>query len=610
MITTRKLTALYKDAHNVMRNVDGLQPQEALDELLKYLYFKQNFELEASTINKKISISKVREYFTKYLGKANSWSAKIWREKKIFMSDECLETINDLLFPIKFTAIDYDVRSHAIKGFLTPEIRKGLGIFLTPDPVVKAIVDYVPINSKTKIIDPACGSGTFLIEYLNKVKNESIIQVHGFEKNPRMLLIADLNLGHFSKVQFNKALCDSLRDNDENDIYDLVLTNPPFGVSLDARDYKFNKYLTCQDRDGCDLEKQTSEIVFLERCLKLLKPGGTLSIVIPKSIATNNNLQISREALSKYGYIYSIMALPPETFASTGTQTTTIVLFVKKYKNKTERNESVSVGVATIDNVGFDSTGRSREGNQLPLFSDYITDAIKKGKNYEFVELLDFERKEQTFKNLSDFFINQVHSEGDLLLDEVCEFIGTGRTPPRKSYSEKGNFIMKVGNLTGAGIKWEARDRNFISEEETDKRLKVKKVLILKKNDIVLTASAHNPIYIAKKSDVFTGIPNFLKSEYISFVGEIMMIRVRQDSIDPFLLLAYLRAPETIKTIRKMVRGQTAHLHANDLKKLRIPRKVFSEGSVYNKAAKIIQEQSFLSEKMNELAAKQISLLK
>ena len=608
MITSRELAQTYRKAHNIMRNIDGLQPQEAFDELLKYLFFKQNYELLTKS-NQLISTDHVRRYFSEYLGKTNSWSSEIWREKEIFLSDECLSEIHNLLFPIEFSKVDYDVRSYALKEFLTPDIRKGLGIYLTPDEVVSAIVDLVPNKTSLKVLDPACGSGTFLIKYLKKLKSKGINEIYGIDKNPRMLLLADLNLGHFPKIKFTKQLADSIKETTISNKYDVILTNPPFGVSLDARDYEFNKYYTCQDTKVYPLKRQNSEIVFIERCLQMLKPGGTLGIVIPKSIATNNTLQNARAALSRYGYIYAIMSLPPETFASTGTQTTTIVLFAKKYKNKKEATEPIKLALATIDNVGFDSTGRPRQGSKLPFFSETVRCAITTGRSSKFVELIEYPRKAETFEKLSNVFITRSHHRGDLLLGDICEFIGTGRTPARKDYSEFGNFLIKVGNLTGSGINWEARDRNFISDAEIEKRLNAKKPLILKKGDILLTSSAHSPVYIAKKSDIFTGIPSFLKTKYVSFVGEIMLIRVDHNKIDPYLLLAYLRSSKAIKTIQRMVRGQTAHLYPNDISQLIIPKDIFNKGSKHQKVAGIIREQNTLCEKMNTLMAEQISLL-
>jgi len=611
MINERELSKLYHEVHNIMRNIDGLQPQESLDELLKYLFFKQNYE-DQYPDDKEVSVHDVKKYFYNFLGKTNSWSSEIWREKKFYISDDCLADVHKILFPIKFSNINYDVRSHAIKEFLTPEIRRGLGIYLTPDNVVSAIVDYILINNeneKVKMLDPACGSGSFIIEYLKKLKNFKKVDIYGFDKNPRMLLISDLNIGHFKNIKFNKKLTDSLKEINEDEKYDLIMTNPPFGVTLDSRDYDFNKYFTCQDSNGYPLKKQSSEIVFIEKCFQLLKPGGSFAIVIPKSIATNNNLQVAREALSKYGYIYSVMSLPPETFAATGTQTTTIVLFLKKYYSEKESIEPINVAVATIKNVGYDSTGRLRQGNQLSSFSSIMKQCIKTSISQEYVEIINYNSKFDTFKSLSNIFIEKKLKKGDCTLESICEYIGTGKTPPRNEYSDKGDFVLKVGNLTGAGINWDARDRNFITKREMEKRENSSKPLILKNNDIVMTSSAHSPVYIAKKSDIFTGIPEFVPSNNVSYVGEIMLIRANYEKIDPYVLLAFLRAKETIVTIQKMVRGQTAHLHPSDLANLAIPKEVFEKDSIFSKAAKLIKRQSELNIIMNQLVSEQNRLL-
>lgn len=607
MTTVRQLSALYKEAHNIMRNVDGLQPQEAFDELLKYLFFKQNFEVEDS---RKTSISpeSVRRLFASYLGKINSWSSEIWREKKIYLSKECLADIHALLFPVQFSQIGYDVRSHALKEFLTPDLRKGLGIFLTPDEVVSSIIRFVSPSDSVDVLDPACGSGTFLIEYLNQNSKSKELTIYGIDKSPRMLLLADLNISHYSKVKFEKKLVDSLKENPFGKEFDFIFTNPPFGVSIDERDYDFSKLSTCKDAAGYSLKKQTSEIVFIEKCFQNLKPGGTLAIVIPKSIATNGSLANARSSLGKYGYIYGIMSLPPETFASTGTQTTTIVLFAKKFKDEAEKSESGSIALANIKNVGFDSTGRFREGNQLIDCPDYMRECISTGKDVEFVSLIDLPKKSVSFKLLEGAFISKSSQKGRML-SELCDFIGTGKTPARCDYAEEGNFLIKVGNLSGAGINWEARDRNYINDIEINKRLKSKKPLILNEGDILLTSSAHSPVYIAKKSDIYTGAPDFVGSKNISFVGEIMLVRANQQLISPFLLLSFLRSNETITQIQNMVRGQTAHLHASDLGKLIVPDDIFAMHGKYKKVEKLLEKQAELSREMNLLAAEQSKIL-
>ncbi|MGM0767722.1 MAG: N-6 DNA methylase [Pseudomonadota bacterium] len=605
MVTDRQLSRIYREAHNIMRNVDGLQPQEAFDELLKYLFFKQCLEFSSYDDAKPLSIEQVRELFKEFLTGTNSWSTEIWRDQVFHLTDLGLSEIHDLLYPIHFSSINYDLRSNAIREFLTPELRKGLGIYLTPDEVVKFIVDYVSDDQPKKVLDPACGSGTFLIEHL---KNNKLDEVYGVDKSGKMLLLADLNLGHYPSIKFNKMLGDSLKQKVFDEKFDLILTNPPFGVMLDSRDDFITQYETLKDKNGFFLKKQTSEIVFIERCLDLLRPGGTLSIVIPKSIATNSSLSIARAALSTKGYIHTIVSLPPETFSSTGTQTSTLVLFIRKYESAQEAEQPNKILYANVSNVGFDSTGRSKEGNQLPDLANGLKNTFISGSNSKSIKIITHERKAQSFSELDSIFRTQLDKAGKPLLS-YCEFIGTGKTPARKSYSESGAFLIKVGNLTGSGINWEARDRNYVTLEEIYKRSNAKKPSTLKFGDILLTSSAHSPIYIGKKSDVFTTPPSFLEHDEVSFVGEVMLIRPKSELIDPFLLLAYLRSKEAISEMQSMVRGQTAHLHSSDMAEMIIPDEIFDSNSKYQEASEIIKKQTELGNQMRDLVHREKMIL-
>jgi len=606
MPTARELAQLYKEAHNIMRNVDGLQPQEAFDELLKYLYFKQKYDASKT---KTISIQNIRKKFALYLSKANSWSSEIWRDQALHLSDGCLSDIHTLLQHVELATLDLDIRSHALREFLSSELRKGLGIFLTPEDVVTMMVKYVDPSKNQSVFDPACGSGTFLIEVAKHFRDQEQIIVNGTDKNPRMLLLADLNLSDNPKVIFKKHLSDSLKTEPLKELYDSIFTNPPFGVSLDSRDYLKNDYATFKDKEGYPLKKQSSEIVFIERCLHLLKPGGTLAIVIPKSIATNNRLKDARKALGRLGYIYSIVSLPPETFAAAGTQTTTVVLFIRKYKSDSEMREPVTLILGSVRNVGFDSTGRERKGNELPTLPIRMIDAAKTGIGGESIHILNFSAKSETFEELERVFVGAASNTSGIPLTEICEYIGTGKTPPRANYSNSGAFLIKVGNLTGSGLSWDARERNYVDSTELDKRIRSKKPLILREGDILLTSSAHNSMYIAKKSDIFWRVPSFVDSEAVSFVGEVMLIRPNQMVVSPFALLAFFREKATIKKIQGMVRGQTAHLHAADIGMLPIPEEVFEEKGRYAEVAVLLKRQAQLSEELNLLLMQQNCIL-
>jgi type I restriction enzyme M protein len=625
-ISPRQLSQLYKKAHNLMRNIDGLQPQESFDELLKFLFFKQINEEKGPKIFYQFqllsngsfgkeqikTVAQIKSNFKLYLKNTNSWSKKIWTDMSFHLSDKAIFSVFELFLDVNFSTIPFDIRSEAIKQFIPPGIRRGLGIFLTPDVVVKTMVDIVNPKQNSRVYDIAVGTGTFLIEvakhWTSKTDNLTDISVWGSDKNPRMMLLADLNLGHLTNISFHKKLLDSLfdaqttHDNTSNwpqpNFFDYIFTNPPFGVVLDSRNYDLKIYKTCRGKKNNQLKRQQSEVVFIEQSLKLLKPGGTLAIVLPKSIVTNSSLEAARTVLNGLGYVYAIVILPPETFQTAGTQTTTVLLFIKKFLENEDRNEKIQIRFSKISNVGFDSTGRKIDGNQLPGAAADILESLSKNESIGLCKMLPKVEKRNSIISLPSLIFGSNGLSSSLRLKDLVECVVIGKTPGRAKYTSNGLFLVKVGNLTGHGVNWIPRDRNFINGLDAKKR-KITKTLMIKKGDILLTSSAHSPKYIAKKVDIVSSIPNHLNGE-ASFVGELMLIRPIPDKIDPFILLAYLRFSDTKERIQQMIRGQTAHLHPGDMLEMPIPEFIAKPHTPLKQISKILREEADINMKLNK----------
>ncbi|MCL2075689.1 MAG: N-6 DNA methylase [Betaproteobacteria bacterium] len=608
------LISTYRRAHNTMRNIDGMQPQESFEELLKFLFFKQISEEEALTPT---TAPAIRKSFAHYLAHHNSWSTSLWRDRAFHLSDQCLEQLYTLFVDIHFAHIDFDIRSAALREFLTPEVRKGLGIYLTPDDVVREVVRFVNPAPSAKCLDPACGSGTFLMELVKHWRQEdaTTLNIWGADKNPRMLLIGELNLGHFPSVTFHRAHMDSLTEPSTKHekqwcrfgYFDFILTNPPFGVTVETSRADFSGYDTAFTPEGDSRVRQSSEWLFLEQSLRWLKPGGTLAIVLPKSVLTNPSSAYERASLAKLGFLKAVIQLPPETFLVIGAQTNTVVAFIEKFSTAQEQTKNVNVVLATVTNVGYDSTGRPRPGNQLDGLAKRMLDPKKWPCDH--VSVLAPVKAIDTFEVLGAASVSRRRTTTGTPLGDLVSDIKTGRTPPRAAYSDSnGLFLIKVGNLTGSGINWIARNRNFINTSQwTDRRLG--SIELVRHGDIVLTSSAHSPVYIAKKVDIITEVPPWVGGQ-ASFVGEVMLVRVKQERISPMLLLAYLRQPVVTAQIQEMVRGQTAHLHPEDLASLPIPESVLSASEDWQRVEKLISEEATLNDQMNELACQQQIIFK
>ena len=628
-ITSPQLSALYRNSHDLMRNIDGLQPQEAFDELLKYLFMKESADeanhrfpscvpailhQEAVSINETV-VNDLRRQLGVFLSRANSWSSEMWQDKAFHLSDTALLSVHELFEDVDFTTVDLDKRSAALNELISSELRRGLGIFPTPDAVVRMMVEIMDPPVTARILDPACGTGTFLIETIRRWRNSAPAiashSVWGVDKSARMLLLSELNLGHDKRTIYGRVLADSLYHppptlfDELDEGFDYILTNPPFGVIVDRNKQDMTPFQTCKSHDGSIVKRQQSEVIFVEQCLKYLKPGGSLGIVLPRSVVSNSSLAAARQALSTLGYVEAIVNLPPETFAMSGAQTNTVVLFLRRYESAAQKEEPVAIACADIDNVGFDSTGRHREGNQLESVSIALKGATNGKSSDAHVRLLPAIAKMFSITNLPALLSRRLVApdRGDAIpLGELIEIATNGKTPARGSYTSDGLFLVKVGNLTGGGIDWSPRDRNFISGAELVKR-KEDTRLMLRENDILFTSSAHSPVYIGKKADIVDTVPMWLGGE-ASFVGEVMMLRPKA-GFDPMVLLAYLRLPSVQRQLQSMVRGQTAHLHPKDLLQWPVPKLLLEPPLVLRNLADQIRIQAHLSEKLNALAFEQ-----
>ena len=608
-----------------MRNIDGLQPQEAFDELLKYMMVKEysddNFQPLPPIISSVLSrqlitdnndlLKELRTRFDSVCAASDSWKKDLWKDSAFHLSDPALLSIHELFKDIRFSMIDIDVRSAAFNQFTTNGLRKGLGIFTTPTSVARMMVAISSPPPSSHILDPACGTGTFLIEVfrhwrqngLNRQRNP----IWGIDKNPRMLILSELNLGNNTAIDFRSALADSLF-NPPQSIFrqlefgvDCILTNPPFGVSIEHTKSNLSRFDTASNPNGSLMKRQQSEILFLEQCFRYLRPGGSLGIVLPRSVATNASFKQIRSTLGQLGFVEALISLPPETFFAAGTQTNTIVLFCRRYESNAQRAENTSIAHVEITNVGFDTTGRPKKGNQLEATAIAVRNTLIDNKPHENVKLSPLVRKCETFDALPSLFtqVPQFHRKYKFFpLSDIVAFASNGKTPARADYSDDGLFLVKVGNLTGHGINWEPRDRNFISGNSTAKRRNSPK-LMLQKGDILMTSSAHSPVYIAKKIDCVSTIPQEYNSE-ASFVGEVMMLRL-QPGIDPIPLLVHLRLPNVRRQIQGLIRGQTAHLHPKDLLKLHVPTFVIKTDFEVERLAILTEKEITIADQLTTI---------
>ncbi len=229
-------------------------------------------------------------------------------------------------------------------------------------------VDILQPKPGEIVLNPACGSGGFLIAALQSVEQAQGIQAVGFDFDVKAFRVAHImsfaaGNGHITLSRRNSL--DAMgKDLDDDASFEssfgsisefkanVILTNPPFGGNV--TDPGVLRQYECRDRKH--RAKMPRELLFIERCVQLLKPGGRAAIVVPQGILANASLDFFREWLAKECEILGVVGLHPFAFLPhTGVKTGVLLL------SRQRRNDAVSrsrIFFALSEKPGKDSSGR------------------------------------------------------------------------------------------------------------------------------------------------------------------------------------------------------------------------------------------------------------
>ena len=262
---------------------------------------------------------------------------------------EVLLKIVKMLQDIKLTGSeDNQFLGDMFEGFLDQGVKQSEGQFFTPMPIVKFIINSLPIEDIQKIqdnpkaIDYACGAGHFLNEVANNFEKQHHKNIVGIEKEYRLSKVAKVSSFMYGQDDIQIVYHDALAKPKDvkDDDYSILVANPPYSVK------GFLETLNEKERNAYELihaieEKTFSasnsiECFFIERAKQLLKKDGVAGIVLPSSIlskgsqniaSTKGNIYVqTREILLKYFDIIAIAEFGSGTFGKTGTNTVTLFL--------------------------------------------------------------------------------------------------------------------------------------------------------------------------------------------------------------------------------------------------------------------------------------------
>ncbi|BCM93269.1 putative type I restriction enzymeP M protein [Abditibacteriota bacterium] len=418
-VTRDELSRLQRDFHNVLWGGAKMGDTQVFDNLLKIFLAKiydelttnenkpYRFQVElhngkpetpeqiTTKINKLITEA-VKNFFPDRNADAAllAIDSDVFKPNKVMLTVERLEGIS-----IVRNTYQDDVLGAFFESIVRTGFKQDKGQFFTHSKIAHFILyalelDLWPIelinSGKPRlpyIIDPSCGSGTFLLEAM-KLITESVLKINkdklarshfvvnflsemfqpfspnknshniwarqfifGIEGSPNLAMATKVNMILHGDGNANILFGDGLapfdtypithlktQTHDENAPYksfvneqfDCVISNPPFSLKEDAR--TLSEYARRFDYAG----EKNSEALFVERWFQLLKEKGRLGVVLPDSIFdTNENLPV-RMMLYRLFHIRAVVSLPPVTFQPYTPTKTSLLFAVKKARDEVE----------------------------------------------------------------------------------------------------------------------------------------------------------------------------------------------------------------------------------------------------------------------------------
>ena len=345
---------------------------DSFNEIFKLIYAKLFDEWEAKNRkNKELKFRKYKDPKTTYSvisdlfeGAKKEWKGVFERTDKIKLTPEHLSVCVAAMQEIKLSGADLRIVDEAFE-YLVPEVSKSKkGQYFTPRVIIDAAVRMLNPHRREYIIDPACGSAGFLVHAMQYVWDKYNMEdkdtrkayagkylwgIDFEEKTTKIsraiMLIAGDGKSHIYKenslefVRWDEKLKADLKEEElvsdekfKELNFDILMTNPPF-----AGDIKESWLKALYDIVPESKRKPSSKIdrhiLFIERALDMIKPGGRLVIILPQGVFNNTNDRYIREFIMKKAKILAVIGLHENSFKPhTGTKTSLLVL--RKWKEE------------------------------------------------------------------------------------------------------------------------------------------------------------------------------------------------------------------------------------------------------------------------------------
>ncbi|MFZ2187121.1 MAG: N-6 DNA methylase [Candidatus Moraniibacteriota bacterium] len=428
---------------------------DSFDEIFKLIYAKLYDEIETprnenrrfrviAGVTNKENLNNIQRLFE---DAKNQWRDVFKANDEIEIPENTIVPAVSLLQKYRLFGSNLQIIDDAFEYLINLDAKGEKGQYFTPRHVIDMAVKMFHPTSKDFIIDTAAGSCGFLLHAMQYVWNNELNKekwgesygvkqkdyaekrLFGIDFDPRSVKIGKAMMLIAGDGKTNVSYADSLdsevwnedvkarfrpflrnfKDHEENrrnqekmaDFnFDIVLTNPPFagekkGVILNRYDLGF-KWDKDFQKTSKHQNKVSRDVLFIERDLNFLKPGGRMAIVLPQGVLNNTQMEYVRKFVMNKAKILAVVGLHGNTFKPhTGTKTS--VLFLQKWGGEAgEPQVDYPIFMAVSKKGGKDTSGeyvyrKDSEGNVM--YDDWGKKIIDHDLDEIAEEFLNFMKK-------------------------------------------------------------------------------------------------------------------------------------------------------------------------------------------------------------------------
>lgn len=572
---------------------------------------------------------------------------EVLQEKIKLKNPKTFHSIIKSLSAVSFYDCSLDSKGAAFEYFVRATLKgKKLGQYFTPRELVqvmsalvgqKKIVNSVISGSPIKVLDPACGTGGFLVYLLQdsisqlqkKLKEREITKAtfdssvkklkeqtfFGSDANEGVAASAKMNMiiagdGH-TNIQHEDSLANSATNwSSKKPDCNLIMTNPPFGTSE-------GDSLTASDMSQFSVSSSKGQYLFIQKMINASVAGGEICTVIDEGVLNTDSGKELRRFILQNCKLICVVNLPNETFKPNKINVKSSLLYFEKRETiDIDFEDNYKVTICQFDSLGYHGSGEKIRGFDKNKFIseigmevlDHSKGANRNGYHWRAFDIEISEiykdsthRFDYKYWDLDTLKRIKKLTDSDKPTIKSLNLITTsrGKSPSADSYVDEqdgyalvikaGSNISKLGKIISTNSDWIEKS---VYDEFVEKSVENESNINLVKNgDVLLSSTGDGTL---GKCCVFDlNIPAIAD-------GHVTIIRVDSKKIDPYYLADYLRNGFGATQISRLYTGSTGLI---ELTPEQVDRIVVDDKSN-------LKEQQTLSNKLRKIEDNYVSKLK